>query len=239
MQYIQHGISSIEGLRLAHSYVIEAPDGLTLVDTGVPGSLPQMEKDLKNAGYQLNQVKRILITHAHWDHYGSLAALKEATGAQIYAHHRYESAVIRGEKRPLHPSRAELGAFDRLVYDAWVVPKRRYTVAVPVDYELKEGDRLDEVLPGLEVVDLAGHSPGQCGFWHTERGILFGGDVMMRSPLGRFLLPMVAATPDIAEAKRSIHKVAELNVTTICLGHGQPFIGNAASTIKAFASKLS
>ncbi|EFH81372.1 MBL fold metallo-hydrolase [Ktedonobacter racemifer] len=239
MQHIQQGISSIEGLHLAHSYVIEAADGLTLVDTGVPGSLPQMEKELKNAGYQLNQVKRILITHAHWDHYGSLAALKEATSTQVYAHHRYESAVIRGEKRPLHPSKAKLGAFDRLVYDAWVIPKLRHTVAVPVDYELKEGDRLDEVLPGLEVVDLAGHSPGQCGFWHAERGILFGGDVMMRSPLGRFLLPMVAATPDIAEAKRSIHKVAELNVATICLGHGQPLIGNAASIIKAFASKFS
>lgn len=107
-----------------------------------------------------------------------------------------------------------------------------------MDYERKEGDRLDEVLPGLEVVDLAGHSPGQCGFWHAKRGILFGGDVMIRSPLGR-LLPMVAAAPDIAEAKRSIHKVAELNVATICLGHGQLLIGNAVSIIKAFASKFS
>jgi glyoxylase-like metal-dependent hydrolase (beta-lactamase superfamily II) len=107
-----------------------------------------------------------------------------------------------------------------------------------VDYELKEGDRLDEVLPGLEVVDVPGHSPGQCGFWQAEKRILFGGDVMMRAPSGRFALPMVAATPDLDQAKRSIHKVAEMNVATLCLGHGKPLVADAASAIHAFASEL-
>lgn len=239
MYRILNGTSSIEGLRLGRIYVIEASDGLTLVDTSTPGSFPQIEKDLRRSGHQLSQVKRILLTHAHWDHYGSLAALKEATGARVYAHHRYESAVIRGEKKPLHPSYSQLHGFDRMVSTVWVQPNLRHKVAVQVDYELKEGDRLDEVLPGLEVVDVPGHSPGQCGFWQAERGLLFGGDVMMRTPSGRFVLPMVAATPDLDQAKRSIRKVAEMNVTTLCLGHGKPLVGGAAFAIRAFASKLS
>lgn len=238
MKRLLPGIFSIEGLRLGRVYVIEAPDGLTLVDTSIPGSLPRIEKDLQSAGYQLNSVKRILLTHAHWDHYGSLAALQDATGARVYAHHRYESAVLRGEKMPLHPEYARLSRFDRIAYKLWAERVLNYGVTARVDYELKEGDRLDEVLPGLEVVDEPGHSPGQCGFWQPEKRLLFAGDVMMRMPSGRFVLPLVSATPDLEEAKHSVHKVAELNVDTICLGHGRPYVGGAAPAVRAFASKL-
>jgi len=238
MYRILNSISSIEGLRLGRVYVIEAADGLTLIDTSTPGSFPQIEKDLLSSGHELSKIKRILLTHAHWDHYGSLAALSEATGARVYAHHRYESAVIRGEKTPLHPSYAQLRGFDRVVSATWVRPHLRHKVAVQVDYELKEGDQLDEVLPGLVVVDVPGHSPGQCGFWHAEKGLFIGGDVMMRTPSGRFVLPMVAATPDLEQAKRSIQKVAEMNVTTLCLGHGKPLVSDAAVAIRAFANKL-
>ena len=72
MHYILDGISTIEGLRIGRVYVIEAADGLTLIDTSVPGSLPQIEKELQRVGHHLSDVKRILITHAHSDHFGSL-----------------------------------------------------------------------------------------------------------------------------------------------------------------------
>lgn len=237
MKQVLPGIFTIEGLRLGRVYVIEAPDGLTLVDTSIPGSLPCIEQDLQSAGYQLSAIKRILITHAHWDHFGGLAALQKATSARVYAHHRYESAVLRGEKVPLHPEYRRLGRFDRIAYKLWSERVLNYHVSTRVDYEMKEGDRLDEVLPGLVVVDEPGHSPGQCGFWHPEKRLLFAGDLMMRMPSGRFVLPLVSATPDLDEARRSIHKVAELNVDTICLGHGSPYVGGAAPAIRAFANK--
>jgi glyoxylase-like metal-dependent hydrolase (beta-lactamase superfamily II) len=238
MNRIQNGIYSIEGLHLGRIYVIEAADGVTLIDTSKPGALPVIEKELRTIGRGLNDIKRILITHAHWDHHGSLTALKEATGANVYAHHRYESSVIRGEQKPFAPSYSELRGFDRVVRAIWVGPLLRHQLSVKVDHELMEGDRLDEVLPGLEVVDTPGHSPGHCSFWHSERGILFGGDVMMRSSFGRLVLPLAAATQDENEAKRSVHKVAELNVNILCLGHGQPLLDNTARKIRDFADRL-
>jgi hypothetical protein len=76
-------------------------------------------------------------------------------------------------------------------------------------------------------------------FWlEGKRRLFFGGDVMMRTPSGRFVLPMAAATPDLDQAKRSIQKVAEMDVATICLGHGKPRVGDAASAISAFATSL-
>lgn len=234
MYHILNGIWSIEGLRMGRVYVIEAADGLTLIDTSVPDSLPQIEKDLQCAGHHLSDIKRILITHAHSDHFGSLAALKEVTGARIYAHTRHESAVIRGEKEPVLPLRSQLNWANRLQARLLRPP---FPAHVQVDCELQEGGRLDEVLPGLEVIDEPGHSPGQCGFWQAEQRLLFGGDVMMNIPFG-LSLPVTYATPDMHEAKRSICKVAEMNVATLCLGHGKPLVGTAAPAIRAFVSKL-
>ncbi|HLZ62414.1 MAG TPA: MBL fold metallo-hydrolase [Ktedonosporobacter sp.] len=234
MDRILNGIWSIEGLRMGRIYVIEAADGLTLVDTSVPGSLPQIEKELQRVGHHLSDVKRILITHAHSDHFGSLAALKEVTGARVYAHARHESAVIRGEKEQVLPPRSQLNWANRLQSR---LLRTSFPTPAQVDYELKEGDRLDEVLPGLEVIDEPGHSPGQCGFWQAEQRLLFGGDVMMNIPFG-LSLPVAYGTPDMDEAKRSIGKVAEMNVATLCLGHGKPLVSMAAPAIRAFVNKL-
>jgi glyoxylase-like metal-dependent hydrolase (beta-lactamase superfamily II) len=230
MYRILNGIYSVEGLRIGRVYVITGSDGVTLIDTSIPGAQRTIAKELETIGYRLSDVKRILITHAHNDHIGSLAALKEATGASVYAHHRYESAVIRGEKPVLRPP---LHGFSR-VLSRMLIEKRTPT---QVDHELQEGDHLDEVLSGLEVVDTPGHTPGHCCFWLPEQRLLFGGDVMAHLPFG-LSLPLASYTPDMEEAKRSIHKVAEMNVATLCLGHGEPYIGNATSAIQAFASKL-
>ena len=73
MRQIIKGISMIEGLRMGRVYVLEAADGLTLVDTSAPRALPAIERDLRSVGHRLSDIKRILITHAHFDHIGSLA----------------------------------------------------------------------------------------------------------------------------------------------------------------------
>jgi glyoxylase-like metal-dependent hydrolase (beta-lactamase superfamily II) len=235
MYRILDGIYTVEGLRVGRVYVIESNDGLTLIDTSLPGSLPQIEKELQKIGHQLGETKRILITHAHGDHVGSLAALKDATGAQVYAHQRYESAVIRGEKPPLYPAPSQLHSISRFLVSRM---KRQKVPAAQVDYEFQCGDRIDEALPGLEVVDLPGHSPGHCGFWQAEKRLLFAGDVMMRLFSG-LRLPPAMVTPDMEETKRSIRKVAEMNVETLCLGHGKPYDHDAEPAVRTFADKLS
>ncbi len=231
MQKIIDGIYWLPGLRAGRVYVIEGGDGLTLIDASLPHSRPMIERQLGRHDYQLRDIKRILITHAHQDHYGSLAELQEATDAPTYIHRR-DAPYVRGEQPIPRARREDLRGISRLMAGITFSTPR----PARVDHELQEGDTLDVVLPGLTVIDFPGHSPGQVGYWWPEKRVLFGGDVIMG--LMGLRLPLAIATPDMAEAKRSIRKAAALDIDILCFGHGSPIIGNASVAVRAFAQKL-
>lgn len=221
----------------ANAYLIRSPDGLTLVDTAVKGVRPRLERQLSRAGYQLTDIRRILITHAHVDHVGGLAELVQATNAKVWAH-RLAAPIIRGDMPAPRPAPDDVSTQDKLIgrlISSFVGGEQP---PAPVDRELEDGDILDEVLPGLAVIHLPGHAPGQAGFWLPQNKLLIGGDVMMHlTP--RLTRPLGAYTPDMAGADQSILKVASLGVSTLGLGHGAPHIGNAGPAIDRLAAKLS
>lgn len=215
-----------------NAYIVEHSDGLLWIDTGTtPAYINGAIKELKALGYSLEDVRQILITHAHPDHNGGLAYLQTMTNAPTYAHH-FESLVIRGEIRTPFASPESLNAFWRFVRNR--LASTPPTAPARADYILKEGDAMPD---GWQVLELPGHSPGQIGLWHSDKRALIAGDVMMRMPWG-LVLPLRPVTPDMDEAKRSVKRVAELNVNTLCLGHGTPIRTGAAPIIEAFAGKF-
>ncbi len=54
-----------------NSYLLVDLDGLTLMDTGIPGSASKILNYIKRAGYARKDLNRILLTHADYDHAGS------------------------------------------------------------------------------------------------------------------------------------------------------------------------
>jgi glyoxylase-like metal-dependent hydrolase (beta-lactamase superfamily II) len=234
MKRIVDGFYCVQKLRAGRVYVVEGKDGLTLVDTSLPNCRSIIEQQLQSSGFRLGDVKHILITHAHQDHIGSLAEIQQATGAQTYAH-RLDAPIIRGEKPVPLPPPEVVPLFHRLIGAV----SRGLPLPPParVDHELEGGETLDMVLPGFQVIALPGHTPGQVGFWLPDQRLLFCGDVLMRV-VGRLRTPFPHVTVDMAEEKRSIRKVADMDVNILCLGHGEPYIGNAAPVVRAFAQKL-
>jgi len=95
---------------IANPYLLIAPEGLMLVDAGLPGSQRRILRYLAHLRYQPADLKRILITHADFDHVGGLAALKSATGAKVYAH-PIEAAAIASEIAPNRVSVPPSSAF--------------------------------------------------------------------------------------------------------------------------------
>lgn len=66
-------------------HLIATPEGLILIDQGLPETVPQIEKNIERLGFKLRDVKYLFAGHAHFDHTGGLAALQHDTGAQVVA----------------------------------------------------------------------------------------------------------------------------------------------------------
>ncbi len=233
MKQISDHVYTVQGLTIGRVFFIEGNDGLTLIDTGLPGAEKRIEKDLASRGHKLADVKNILITHAHGDHIGGLAGVQKiATNAKTYVHTR-DVPVTRGEIPQPRPPKESLKGIDRLMGNGMFGA----SPAARVDIDMQEGFSLDHILPGLTVVDEPGHSAGQVGFWWPVTGLLISGD-LCANLFGRFIRPFAAFTVDMAEAARSIRKVAKMDVKILAPGHGPAFTGDVSGNLSQLADRI-
>ncbi len=218
-------------LGIANAYLLQGKDTLSLIDTGGHGSLAKIEKALALQGFTLKDLTHILLTHGHWDHTGDLAVLQKESGAVVVAH-TIEAPLIRAGK-DVRPDPRSVPFIHRRfgkLFDGQ--PK-----SGPVHREVTDGETLEDIYPGLCVVHLPGHSPGQVGYVCEREGWLVGGDVMMHV-LPQLTLPLALFTLEPAVAKQSILKVAELNPKTLALGHGAPIVAKAQNAIARIAKRF-
>jgi glyoxylase-like metal-dependent hydrolase (beta-lactamase superfamily II) len=230
MHRIIPGVYSVRGLPLGRVYVIEDPDGLTVIDTSLVLAPYQLGRQLAALGRSIGDIRRILITHAHPDHIGGLRALKALTGAEVVAS-EVEQPVIEG-KMPI-PRKPLKGLSRR---DRLLRPPRITLRGTPVDRPVRHGEVLSDVLGGLQVIATPGHTPGHVSFWQPALGIVFCGDVIAAARGMR--LPSHDWTVDMAENRRSVRKLADLNARIVCFGHGAPLTHNTARLIADFARKV-
>ena len=222
MQQVMPQVFTFTGLIAGRVYALQDADGLTLVDTSINNAGDKILAQLQQAGHAASAVKRILITHAHPDHIGSLPKLQQATGAEVWCH-ALEKPVIEGKQSiPRRPSGLR--------------PPDMKVEAVSVARTLTENEVLP-ILGGLQVIFTPGHTPGHISFWQPERRMLITGDVIFYL-FNRMTQPLAALTVDAEENKRSIKKVVALKPDSLLFGHGVPIVGNAGVTLDAFARRL-
>ena len=206
---------------IANPYMIVEPDGLTLIDTGIPGSDGKILKYITDLGHSPHDLKRILITHSDLDHVGSLPALKQASGARTFASEIEAGAIALGKAsrpiKPANPLRRIMFALLRFRFKA---------VPFQVDEILKDGQVLP-VLGGLRVVETAGHTPGHISLYAPGLNLLFPGDSMVSDDKGLYG-SRPANTWDEAKANESVRKQASLGANVVCPGHG-PVVRDAGN----------
>jgi glyoxylase-like metal-dependent hydrolase (beta-lactamase superfamily II) len=208
-------------ISFVNTYLLVDPDGLTLIDAGMPGNDRRILKYVAGLGRSPRDLKRLLITHSDGDHAGSVAALKAATGARVYASEIEARAMAGGAaSRPLVPQ----NILERLVF-ALTASMFRFPPA-QVDEFLADGQVLP-VLGGLRVIETFGHTPGHVSFWLPSAGALFVGDSMV-AWRGRLATSSGANTWDAAKAQAAAHTQAALGAKIVCSGHG-PVIRDAAA----------
>jgi metallo-beta-lactamase class B len=80
------------------SYLITTPGGHILLDSGLAETVPQIKSNVARLGFKLEDIKILINSHAHYDHCGGLAELKELTGAKLMASEADAEALARGGK---------------------------------------------------------------------------------------------------------------------------------------------
>lgn len=191
---------------------------------------------LVDAGYRLHG-KKILaelsghaisghaITHAHPDHAGGSKAVCDALSIPFWAPKGDAASAERGQ------SVAPEGRAKRLVELSGGFP------AIRVDRRLEEGDEI----AGFRVLDVPGHSPGHAAFFRESDRVLIAGDVFFNmnvlTTIPGLREPLKLPTVDPEENRRSMRKLAELEPSIACFGHG-PVVHDAAPKLRAFVAKL-
>jgi len=64
------------------SYLVTTPQGHILINSNLESSAPQIKESIEKLGFKFNDVKILLISHAHWDHDAGSASIKQLTGAK-------------------------------------------------------------------------------------------------------------------------------------------------------------
>jgi glyoxylase-like metal-dependent hydrolase (beta-lactamase superfamily II) len=205
---------------VANPYLLIDPDGLSLIDAGLPGSHRKILRYMAGLGYAPHDLKRVLITHADFDHVGGLAALKAATGARIFASPVEALAMAQGHaSRPLNPRRR----ITKLLFN--MMAGLFKPALVHADELLTDGQTLP-VLGGLCVVETPGHTPGHISLFSPSDGILFCGDSIVSEEAG-LRGSRGANNWDQPKSDASVRKQAALGATILCSGHG-PVVLDAA-----------
>lgn len=215
-------------LGVVNAYVLRAEDGVTLVDTGMAATRPLLLRALAALGIGVRDIRRILVTHVHPDHTGSLAYLKRSSGARACMHPD-DAALVRqghalrpGLRPPPHPVYAAV-----VPLTLWAIPRR--VEPAETDQPVRDGERL-QVAGGMRVFGFPGHSAGQVGYlWERHGGVLFAGDPAANQ-LGR--LDVAIVYEDYAQGKRDLVKLASLEYDTVCFGHGPPIVGGASAAVR-------
>lgn len=208
-------------------------DPITLIDAG-PLTLDAWEAlsaGLAGLGLAVTDVKRVLLTHGHHDHYGLAEKVADASGAALYGG-RLDRRNFRQERsRKLlleNMARSGFGLVARLGVVASVAGVDHFAKPLEAWDELSGG----ETLPGdgwsVVVRSTPGHTPGSLTFEIPEAGVLFTGDTVLKE-----ITPNAVVDEDPEEPGhpfRSVSRYFEtldgLDLTagtsTLLTGHGAP-----------------
>jgi len=202
-------------------------NGLTLIDTGIAGNSEKILAAVRELGKQPRDIHDILITHLHFDHTGSLAAIQRVSGAAVSMHAAEAESIRQGiATRTSYPPP---GVLNTLLGKLIASQKGERIEVTEVAHEFREA----EILPaagGIQAIPIPGHTAGHTVFlWPQQGGVLFVGDALTRFTGSIGHAPVYE---DFPLAQSSLKKLLELEFNTLCFAHGKPIVGDAFHRVR-------
>ena len=200
-------------VRETNCYLLRGDAGTVLIDPGPPVGAAQVIA----AAHVPGDVRLIVVTHGHLDHYGAVAAVKAWCGAPVGAD-RDEPALSRDPRYALPPAGTIRGSVFRWAY-LMVAPLWRFPL-LETDIALDEGDSLEPYGVAAHVTRVPGHASGSLAVI-TAEGDAFVGDLIVNYTVPS--RPLYIS--DAAAWQRSYDRITALQPRTVYVGHGEPFPG--------------
>lgn len=213
------------GNDIVASYLIDLPEGITLVDAGLPGHWNDLQDELALIGRSLSEIRGLILTHGDSDHIGFAERLRRETGVPIHVHAADAHRARTGEKpkTPMGPARL----WPTLGFFAYGVRKKGMrTDHVRAVIEVADGDVLD--LPGAPVIiGMPGHSPGSIAVLIPAADAVCVGDALTTRHVltGREGAQPAPFTDEPAVADGSLDRLTEIPASWVLPGHGAPWHG--------------
>lgn len=207
-----------------NAFLLEG-DGLTLIDTGLPGSMEKVVGAIRKGGKNPDDIRNIVLTHWHPDHAGNAAELQRRFRARVYAH-ATESAILEQGGGP-RPRYLTPGFVNWAVFNLFIKSVSHQITPVVIDERVQDGAILP-IAGGLRVVHTPGHSAGHMALLLEQEGVLIAGDICA-NVMG---LDYSTLYEDLALGQQSILKAAELPFDKAVFGHGGPVMQQANARLK-------
>jgi glyoxylase-like metal-dependent hydrolase (beta-lactamase superfamily II) len=214
-----------------NSYLID-DDPLTLIDIGpaTEDALNSLKEQLNNLGYLINDIKRVILTHAHPDHAGLAGELQEDYDLEVYGF-REELLFFKGN--------FYYGDWGRGVmlksFLEWGVPEKvfiemekhfinigKYSRDVEVTHIMEENEIIEFKSSSIKVFHTPGHTIGNISLYDEDKKILFSGDHLLKHITPVPLLDFKKGEKSLINFLRALKKIKELDIDIVLPGHGDP-----------------
>lgn len=215
--------------------------GVLLIDAGYPGDRADVLASLGALGYHAADVRAVLLTHAHVDHFGSAIWLAKTYGTPVYCH----ADEVGHAKREYLEQASPLALTPQLWRPSWALwsmhvvrsgglSREGIPTAQPLTADIAAG------LPGHPVaIPTPGHTRGHCSY--LVDGVLASGDALVTGHAvlgssGPQLLPALF-THSQDDAIRSLSALALLETEVLAPGHGDVWRGPIREAAEAAIAK--
>ena len=231
MKPVVGSIRHLSRILISNVFLLEGHRGdRWLVDTGHWSERATLLWELRRAGLGPGDLTGVLLTHRHSDHAGNAAFLQRRYGAKIYAH-REDALVLEGAvARPMLRPGPTARSFERLFAR---IENLLPAAGLRVDRALEGG----ELVAGLEVHAVPGHTDGSVFYRHEGTATLLSGDMLLAAfpPLTLvqgMALPHPAYAKNLTQAYASLRSFHErgFHYDNLLAGHGRPILGGARAT---------
>lgn len=241
VERVRPGIWSIpvplpnNSLRYVFVYAFETDAGAYIVDAGwnTDEAYAALDAGLAHAGYSMGDVRGVLVTHIHPDHYGLASRVREASGAWI-ALHPADAALIRAryddpsellERVSVMMRRFGAPADEVATLSRAAMPVMPFVTSAQPDVLFEDGDHPE--LPGWDLTAIwtPGHSPGHLCFWEPRHQLMLSGDHVLPRITPNIPFHPQAGSDPLGDFLRSLDRLREYEPDEVLPAHEHRFVG--------------